>query len=292
LLSNCCAVLMNLSSTIVDLHDYAAMRLASVTISTMKRYTAMRQENAAAGIEVDDEDEDDLSSPTAMHGEVARTLLRVLKHCLGPRSIEGNLHLVYALVYHQADFKKAIGSTTTQASPLFKKSEISRVQKVIHAATSIIEQADTRTATRALKVLSENAEKMKQAVADNRKRSDVEDFTFTYEEEVDPEIFFVPYVSYHGFAYHENSWSFTDLPSTHQKCINSLVQVWEVIVCAVTASSIEWKKNAIQVFPLLQMEDEEEEEPSALAGGQSQNGDDLPEAAVAGGFAKDVSDVV
>jgi hypothetical protein len=61
-----------------------------------------------------------------------------------------------------------------------------------------------------------------------------------------------------------------------------------VIVCAVTASSIEWKKSAIQVFPLLQMEEEEEE----ASGGQSINGDaDSPEA-VAKGFATDVSDVV
>lgn len=60
-----------------------------------------------------------------------------------------------------------------------------------------------------------------------------------------------------------------------------------MIVCAVTASSIEWKKSAIQVFPLLLREEEEEEEPRA--GGL--NGDDLPEV-VAQGFAKDVSDVV
>lgn len=45
------------------------------------------------------------------------------------------------------------------------------------------------------------------------------DFTFTYEEELDPEVFFIPYV-------------------------------WEVIVCVVTAGSIEWSKPRIKVFPL------------------------------------------
>ena len=45
----------------------------------------------------------------------------------------------------------------------------------------------------------------------------LEDFTFTYEEEADPEIFFVPYV-------------------------------WEVIVCAVTAISVEWNKDRIRVL--------------------------------------------
>lgn len=47
---------------------------------------------------------------------------------------------------------------------------------------------------------------------------------FTYEEEADPEVFFVPYV-------------------------------WDVVVCALTASSIEWQKERIQVFPALPEED-------------------------------------
>lgn len=41
-----------------------------------------------------------------------------------------------------------------------------------------------------------------------------------YEEESDPEVFFVPYV-------------------------------WEIIVSVVTSSSIEWETNKIKVFPLL-----------------------------------------
>jgi hypothetical protein len=109
LLSNCCAVLMNLSPSIVDLHEYAAMRLTAVTVSSMKRYVTLSQENP--GI-----DEDDLSSPTAMHGEVSRTLLSVLKHCLSSKNIEHNLHLVYALVYHQLNFKKVLAMKGTWMS--------------------------------------------------------------------------------------------------------------------------------------------------------------------------------
>lgn len=106
LLSNCCAVLMNLAPSIVDLHEYAAMRLAAVTVSSMKRYMSLLHDNP--GI-----DEDDLSSPTAVHGEVARTLLAVLKHCLSTKNVDHNLHLVYALVYHQLDFKKAVSTKGT-----------------------------------------------------------------------------------------------------------------------------------------------------------------------------------
>ena len=47
----------------------------------------------------------------------------------------------------------------------------------------------------------------------------VEDFRFTYEEEQDPEIFFLPYV-------------------------------WEIVVSVVTASSLEWSKRNIEIFAI------------------------------------------
>ena len=64
---------MNLSPSIVDLHDYAAMRLASLTVSSMKRYLSLRKQNP-------DNDEDDLTTPTSMHGEassISNTFVRV-----------------------------------------------------------------------------------------------------------------------------------------------------------------------------------------------------------------------
>lgn len=126
LLSNCCAVLMNLSPNVVELHDYAAMRLASVTMTCWKRYATLRREAEAVGAgdikgrmttagssdDIDDS-EDDLTTPLGMHREVARTLLRLVKHCLSPRNIERNLHLVYALVYHQNDFHKIVSKAGT-----------------------------------------------------------------------------------------------------------------------------------------------------------------------------------
>lgn len=87
--------------------------------------------------------------------------------------------------------------------------------------------------------LKESVAKVKTA------RDDSGDFTFTYEEEADPEIFFVPYV-------------------------------WEVIVCVATASSIEWEKEKIMVFPLLEEEVEDEETSMpAPAGGYSENASDM-----------------
>ena len=106
LLSNCCAILMNLSTSVSDLHEYAALRLASVTLSSMKRYATLKQENPNI-------DEEDLDNPTAMHGEVCRTLLRVVKECFATKTIERNLHLVYAMVYHQVEFKKLVAAQGT-----------------------------------------------------------------------------------------------------------------------------------------------------------------------------------
>jgi Dyggve-Melchior-Clausen syndrome protein len=122
LLSNCCAVLMNLSSSIVDLHDYAAMRLVSLTVTSMKRYLALLQENP-------NNDDDDLTTPTSMHGEAVRTLLCVLQHCLCRKSIDKNLHIVYALVYHQSDFNRLFNTKGTLhchaiATPLWQLTQI------------------------------------------------------------------------------------------------------------------------------------------------------------------------
>jgi hypothetical protein len=50
---------------------------------------------------------------------------------------------------------------------------------------------------------------------------DSSDFSFTHEDDADPEIFFIPYV-------------------------------WEVVVCVTTVISIEWEKENTIAFKLLQ----------------------------------------
>ena len=254
LLSNCCAVLMNLSPSIVDLHEYAALRLSALAVSTTKRYLQLRSENP-------DNDDDNLTTPTSMHGEAARTLLCSLKHCVSAKNIETNLQVVYALVYHQSDFKRLFGNAN---APPFSKSEIGRIQTVIAMAARIIDDdGSARTAPRALKILTDHMDQVKEAVTDRRKRTSAEpeDFTFTYEEEADPEIFFVPYV-------------------------------WEVIVCAVTSTSVEWNKNRIRVFPLLEVEpegdDDHADDNERLSGSDSSG----PHEGLIPQFARDVSDIV
>ena len=239
LLSNCCAVLMNLSPHVVQLHDYAAMRLAAVTISSLKNYSLHVARNGGG------EDSEDLTTPLGMYGEVSRTLLGLLRHALNPNNLDKNLHLVYSLVYHQTEFKELVEKPTLSSL----KADLVRVENVVKLAGKIIQDdGDARTAPKALKVLESNMDKLKEASEKNQEA----DFTFSYEEEADPEIFFVPYI-------------------------------WEVVVCVVTASTIDWDTNRIEVFPLLE-EEEEEEETLDDVGGEDQE--------MMQGFAQDVSDVV
>jgi hypothetical protein len=138
----------------------------------------------------------------------------------------------------------------------FKKSEITRIYNVIKTAAKIIEsQFNVRTASKALQILTENMDQMRETVTEKKKKTaEKEDFQFTYEEEADPEVFFVPYI-------------------------------WEVVVCAVTASTVEWEKDKIQVFPLL----EAEEVPTDVLEDADDPG---TSAATVNVFAKDVMDVV
>ena len=62
--------------------------------------------------------------------------------------------------------------------------------------------------------------------------------------------------------------------------------VWEVIVCVVTSTSIEWNKNRIQVFPLLEEEPDEEEDSNEFGSDAGETTSIIPQ------FARDVNDVV
>ncbi|KAG7347045.1 Dyggve-Melchior-clausen syndrome domain containing protein [Nitzschia inconspicua] len=233
MLSNCCAVLMNISISVVGLHEYASMRLASVAVTIMKKHVKLdestpesdkgRRENQSLELE------EDLSSPLEMHAEVAHTLLAVIKQSLSPDNIEENLHLIYALVYYQTDLIKLCNNKN-----LYSPREIERIKVVTLKASSLIQNEGARSAPKALKVLEMQIESLVAAAnaadakfpSKRRRAAGEDEFTFTYEEESDPEIFFVPYV-------------------------------WDIIVCCTTSTNISWKKDNIQAFSLLDGGDED-----------------------------------
>ena len=244
LLSNCCAVLMNLSPSIVDLHEYAAMRLASVTVTVMKRHAKLCA-SAKIGEKEPKSDDEFMASPKEMYAEVAGTLLGTIKHCLSPRNLERNLHLVYALVYHQTDMLRLF-----KEKKIYSSKQYDRIISVTLEASSVIQEEGARTAPIALKVLESQIDRLQKASEKRRKKEKLDDFTFTYEEEADPEIFFVPYV-------------------------------WETLVSIVTSSTIEWKQDDIKAFALLDPLDvmantlEQEQIPSTSNGEFDKDAEDL-----------------
>jgi Dyggve-Melchior-Clausen syndrome protein len=102
LLSNCCAVLMNLSPSATNIQEYAATRLVAVTVSFLKRYyTLLKQSPKGA-----EENDEKMITSLAQHGEASRTLLRLIKHGLSVKNIAQNIHLVYAVAYHNSDWER------------------------------------------------------------------------------------------------------------------------------------------------------------------------------------------
>jgi hypothetical protein len=105
LLSNCCAVLLNLSPHVVELNSYTALRLVAVLIATMKRYTILVMKNGGKPAE-----EGDVTSTLGMYAEACRILLQVVKHGVRRKVVESNLHLVYSLAYNQREFNTILKS--------------------------------------------------------------------------------------------------------------------------------------------------------------------------------------
>lgn len=217
LLSNCCAVLLNLSPHVTDLNDYIANRLVSVTTSCVKIYTTLVAQNGG-----EPEVEGDLSSPLGMHGETCRALLTVIKHSIRRKCLEKNIHLVYALLLEQRDFQKAFSFASF--------GDMSSISALIKKANSIIEDNGAGTsADTTLSVLKTHVMELKSYLAPDGFASDADsvasdasdlgNMTFTYEEETDPETFFVPYV-------------------------------WDCTVGTLTTTTMEWSRRYIHVFPL------------------------------------------
>eukprot|EP00934_Nitzschia_sp_Nitz4_P004406 Nitzschia sp. Nitz4//scaffold66_size103028//44609//47635//NITZ4_004498-RA/size103028-snap-gene-0.139-mRNA-1//-1//CDS//3329556350//4396//frame0 len=248
LLSNCCAILQNLSPAVVDLHEYAALRLVAVTVSILKKHARVAQRAATASAaatsatatstttgestEKSLRQEDRSTTSVEMYEEIARSLLRLIHHCVLPKHLERNIHLVYMLVYHQSDVMKLLKHETA----LYPRKLVERILWVTEEASSILMECGARSTTKALKALEDQIERLlvENGGGTKKRKSHVDgnnEFTFSYQEEADPEIFFVPYV-------------------------------WETIVCVVTASSIEWQTNDIQAFALL-------DEPDPVAEGET-----------------------
>jgi len=150
--------------------------------------------------------------------------LTLIKQSVRRKYLEKNIHLVYAILQGQREFEQIWHfESLGDMSPIFS---------LINKANCIItENSDGRviSAEMTLGMLKTHVLKLKAFSLPEGLASDAEsvasdasnlgNLTFTYEEESDPEVFFVPYV-------------------------------WDIVVGSLAATSIEWSRMFIQVFPL------------------------------------------
>ena len=108
--------------------------------------------------------------------------------------------------------------------------DVAPISAITERANAVVEEnGDGKSADLTMEVLKQHVSKLKayynpdglvsdaDSVASDA--SDLGNLTFTYEEEADPEVFFVPYV-------------------------------WDVTVGTLTTTTMEWSRNKIRVFPL------------------------------------------
>ena len=142
--------------------------------------------------------------------------------------------------------------------------DMSSISALIDKANVIIqEKSDGMSAVETMGVLKANIKKLKSyqtpeglvseedsvaassegsVSSDQSDLSDIGNLTFQYEEEADPEVFFVPYI-------------------------------WDVIVGTLTTTTMEWTRNEIQIFPLNEDTEVAESlcEPEVATGSQDDN---------------------
>lgn len=248
LLSNCFAVLLNLSPHIYGIDPYVANRLVSVAAVTFKRYAVLIAENGGQ-LEV----EGDVSTPIGMHGETCRTLLQLIKHSIRSKCLAKNIHVVYEIFRDQKVFSAMLQCKLTTLSlsigtpwpslvltclPSFKLDpslgDLAAISALIATMNKIV--GSSLSARKTLKLLEENLSELRSCSSEGAllrqnshsddsssvasDASDLGNLTFQYEEEADPEVFFLPYL-------------------------------WDIVVSTLTtSSSMEWRRSSIQIFAL------------------------------------------
>ncbi len=145
-----------------------------------------------------------------------------------------------------------------------------KIRAVMKEADKMIQEASARNAQQSMEILQKNVHVLKGLKVGSTQRGRIgsessvdstmsdstmngmEDFKFTYEEESDPETFFVPYV-------------------------------WDVIVSTVTSNSLEWDRMNIKVFAIMHHAGD-----AHLSDAEVENDSNPP----SGEYAKDAGDVV
>lgn len=198
---NAFAALSNLARSAENLHMYAAQGIVGIVDMLAKNeaklVTQMKRLNTT-----DKEENDVLAQKRSAYVEFIRLLLGVVSSCLKAKLLPRNPQLISSLL-HRADTLAALQQHSEFAShvnngPVW--STLARFQAVVDAKTSPDDVLDADMVLEIIRgecvsLLAASSAGSRTGGATKSKASvDDDDASYRYEEEADPEQFFVPYI--------------------------------------------------------------------------------------------------
>jgi hypothetical protein len=198
---NAFAALSNLARSAENLHVYAAQGIVGLIDMLAKneaKLVAQTERLKAADIE----ESEVLAQKRSAYVEFIRLLLGVVSSCLKTKLLPRNPQLIYSLL-HRADTFSALQQHSEFAAhvnngPVW--STLARFQAVVEAKTSPDDVLDADTVLEIIRgecvsLLAASSAGSRTGGASRRKTSvEDDDASYRYEEEADPEQFFVPYI--------------------------------------------------------------------------------------------------
>ncbi|KAE9034069.1 hypothetical protein PR003_g8785 [Phytophthora rubi] len=198
---NAFAALSNLARSAENLHMYAAQGIVGLidmlAKNEAKLVTQMKRLKSS-----DEKENEVLAQKRSAYVEFIRLLLGVVSSCLKAKLLPRNPQLIYSLL-HRADTFAALQQHSEFAAQVNNGpvwSTLARFQAVVEAKTSPDDVLDADTVLEIIRnecvgLLAASSAGSRTGGASRAKASvDDDDASYRYEEEADPEQFFVPYI--------------------------------------------------------------------------------------------------
>ncbi|GMF24526.1 unnamed protein product [Phytophthora lilii] len=198
---NVFAALSNLARSAENLHVYAAQGIVGL-IDMLAKNEAKLVVQMKRLQSTDKEENEVLAQKRSAYVEFIRLLLGVVSSCLKTKLLPRNPQLIYSLL-HRADTFTALQEHSEFAAQVNNGpvwSTLARFQAVVEARTSPDDILDADTVlgiirAECVSLLAASSAGSRTSGMPRRKPSmDDDDASYRYEEEADPEQFFVPYI--------------------------------------------------------------------------------------------------
>ncbi|POG71185.1 Dymeclin, partial [Rhizophagus irregularis DAOM 181602=DAOM 197198] len=205
--NNCLATMANLGNSIQDIHPYVAQRLVNLFDIVAKRYQKLREKAQQQG---EDENVSNLnmenfiiqySDAVAIYGDLVCLVLEIINSVL-IRRLNSNPELIYSLLHKKDLF------THFQLHPRFAEL-IANIDNVISYFHARISEANLKSPS--AEEISELIETAARTWPPGRLK-EFPDLKFQYEEELESQEFFCPYV---WALIYRHTWIYWDENKTH-----------------------------------------------------------------------------